>query len=124
MNTTQDWNNAIKRVKESGQLTLSQILPVINTSKKVSKREEKTTKVAFSQAKTTDTSPTAPTTTKNKESISSFTSDYPEDSIFEPKPRRNRTLSQKSVYQHTQTQYSQSQGGSQKKNHHPNTLTF
>ena len=31
MDTTRDWNNTVTRVKESGQLTLSQVLPVIKT---------------------------------------------------------------------------------------------
>ena len=44
MDTTRHWNNAVKQVKESGQLTLSQVLPVIKNSKK-SKKEEKTNNV-------------------------------------------------------------------------------
>ena len=31
VNSTRDLNNAVKRVKKSGQLTLSQLLPVIKT---------------------------------------------------------------------------------------------
>ena len=124
MDTTRDWNNAVKRVKEIGQLTLSQVLPVIATSQKVSKKEEKTNKVAFSQANKTDTPSTTPTTTKYKDSISPFTSDSSEDSVFEPKPRKNRTLSQKSAYEEAQTQFSQSQGASQTKFHHPSFLIF
>jgi hypothetical protein len=128
MDTIKSYNQSVRRIKEGGQLTLTQVLKNHHsrdqTHSQPKKRGEKDNNQTDDEVASPNARKNTPSATKKATETQILiwsSQESSDDPDFLPKPSRKGSLSQKWNANETQSQFSQTQTTTAIENKHPNT---